>query len=119
MAYPELAEKGIKPIFDQMMDQKLMKSNIFAFYLTKGDGSDLTLGYYDKSRFQGDLHWNDVKYKYMYGVQLDDLKVNGKSTGVCSDGKDCLITFDSGTSLMSIPTFASDTFGEQNIPTFD
>ena len=61
-----------------------MKSNMFAFYLTKGgDDSDLTLGYYDKTKFKGDLHWNDIKFKYMFGVQLDDVKVNGKSTGVC------------------------------------
>lgn len=46
----------------------------------------------------------------MYGVKLDDIKVNGKSSKVCEDrpaGKDCLITFDSGTSLMSVPTFAT------------
>lgn len=30
--------------------------------------SDLTLGYYDKEKFKGEMHWNDVKYKYMYGV---------------------------------------------------
>jgi len=34
MAYPALAEKGVKPIFDEMKDQKLLKNNIFAFYLT-------------------------------------------------------------------------------------
>ena len=41
-----------------------MKSNMFAFYLTNkgGEDSDLTLGYYDKSKIQGDLHWNDVKF---------------------------------------------------------
>jgi len=34
MAYPELAEKNVKPVFDEMMDQKLLKNNLFAFYLT-------------------------------------------------------------------------------------
>ena len=66
--------------------------------------SDLTFGYYDKEKFKGDMHWNDVLYKYMYGVKLDDIKFNGKSTGVCSKRNDgdepCLITFDSGTSLI-------------------
>jgi len=96
-----------------------MKSNMFAFYLTSsGDDSDLTLGYYDKTKFKGDLSWNDVQYKYMYGVKLDDLKVNGESTGICKT-KDCLITFDSGTSLMSIPGFAGESLAQQNIPTFD
>ena len=34
LAYPALAEKGVKPVFDEMIDQKLLKDNIFAFYLT-------------------------------------------------------------------------------------
>jgi hypothetical protein len=56
----------------------------------------------------GDVAWNDVQFKYMYGVKLDDIKVNGMSTGVCETSKGCLITFDSGTSLMSVPSFAED-----------
>jgi hypothetical protein len=43
----------------------------------------------------------------MFGVRLDDVIINGKSTGVCKDRKEgCMITFDSGTSLMSMPSFA-------------
>jgi len=34
MAYPALAEKNVKPVFDEMKDQKLLKDNIFSFYLT-------------------------------------------------------------------------------------
>ena len=51
--------------------------------------------------------WHPVLYKYMFGVRLDDVIINGKSTGVCKDRKEgCMITFDSGTSLMSMPSFA-------------
>lgn len=78
----------------------------------------MTFGYYDKEKFKGDMHWNDVKFKYMYGVQLDDIKFNGKSTGVCQS-KECLITFDSGTSLMSVPKWATANFAEHGIPTSD
>ena len=84
---------------------------MFAFYLTSkaqeatGLQSDLTLGYFDKEKFQGDISWNEVKLKYMFGVKLDDVLVNGKSTNLCQD-RECLITFDSGTSDMSIPKFA-------------
>ena len=94
---------------------------MFAFYLTSKDSgvdSDLTLGYFDKEKFTGEMNWNDVKFKYMFGVQMDDLKVDGKSTGVC-EGRECLITFDSGTSLMSLPKFAEEKLAQQQIPTFD
>jgi hypothetical protein len=34
MAYPALAEKGVTPVFDEMINQKLLKTNVFAFYFT-------------------------------------------------------------------------------------
>ena len=40
---------------------------MFAFYLSSkqdenmGLKSDLTLGYYDKTKFTGDIHWSPVK----------------------------------------------------------
>ena len=34
MAYPALAEEGVTPVFDNMMNQNLLKNNLFAFYLT-------------------------------------------------------------------------------------
>lgn len=51
-----------------MINQKLLKENLFAFYLTSkaqeavGMKSDLTFGYYDKSKFEGEIHWNTVEY---------------------------------------------------------
>lgn len=85
MAYPALAEKGVTPVFDEMINQKLLQSNMFAFYLTSMQDenqshikSDLTFGYFDKTKFKGDIHWNPVEFKYMFGVRLEDIKVNGK-----------------------------------------
>lgn len=79
----------------------------------------MTIGYYDKEKFKGDMHWNDVTYKYMYGVKMDDIKFKDQPSNVCSKSKngECLITFDSGTSLMSIPSFAHEHFKELGIPT--
>jgi len=71
----------------------------------------------DKAKFKGQMDWHDVKFKYMFGVQLDDIKIGGVSTGVCeSKGGQCLITFDSGTSLMSVPTFAAQKLTKNKIP---
>ena len=78
--------------------------------------SDMTFGYYDKQKFKGDITWHNVDYKYMFGVKLDDVKVAGKSMNMC-EGKSCLITFDSGTSLMSFPTWGAQKLIENKLPT--
>ena len=108
------AHKGITPVYDNIMKQSLLANNIFAFYITnkkaeeQGFKSDLTFGYYDKEKFKGELHWNPVIWQHMFGLKLDDLLINGISTGVCDNlraqGKECMIAMDSGTALMSVPT---------------
>ena len=73
-----------------------------------GLDSELTFGYYDKSKYTGDMVWHPILHKLMFGVQLDDIKVNGKSMHICGNdnqGK-CLITVDSGTSEMTMPSWA-------------
>ena len=124
MAYPALAEPGITPVFDNMMKQHLLHSNIFAFYLTsKKDGmeSDITFGYYDKSKFSGKLNWHPIMFKYMFGLQLDDVLVNGKSTGLCGPNgtftNKCLVTVDSGTTDIAFPAKIYDQLPGVGIPT--
>jgi hypothetical protein len=72
MGYPELAEEGTVSLVDEMKDQHSMKHTMFAFYLVTpeiGYGQpELTFGYYDKSKFKGDLDWHPVVKKYMYLV---------------------------------------------------
>lgn len=122
MGYQTLAEPGVVPVFDEIMEQKLLKHNLFAFYMTskkheeKGLKPDLTFGYYDRAKFKGHIHWMPVLYKYMYGIRLDDVLVDGKSTGVCAKQK-CLITMDSGTTYMSVPTYAANILVKKGIPT--
>jgi saccharopepsin len=107
-----------------MMSQKVLKNNMFAFYLTTNNQdseSDLTFGYYDKTKFTGDLVWHPVLFKYMFGIQLDDIKVNGKSLGFCGPNgikKDCLVTVDSGTTMMAMPSWAYEKI-HNTIPTHD
>ena len=115
LAYPALAEPGVTPVFDNMMGQHLLKNNMFAFYLgaaADNGESDLTFGYYDKTKYTGDLVWHPVLLKYMFGVALDDIKVGGKSLGICgkpgssAQRTNCLITVDSGSTMMAMPTWA-------------
>ena len=79
--------------------------------------SDLTFGYYDKEKFEGDIHWNPVDYKYMFGVPFENILFDGKASDICEKGSHkCLITFDSGTSLMSMPKFATDELAKKGVP---
>jgi len=73
-----------------------------------GLDSELTFGYYDKSKYSGDMVWHPILHKLMFGIQLDDIKVNGKPMGICGnkDQATCLITVDSGTSEMTMPSWA-------------
>jgi hypothetical protein len=87
---------------------------MFAFYLSDKNNdsikSDVTFGYYDKTKFTGDLLWYPVMFKNMFAIQLDDIKVNGKSTGACKVVKECLLIIDSGTSTMSMPKVGMQNF---------
>jgi hypothetical protein len=74
------------------------------------------MGYYDTSKFKGDLHWNPVEYKYMYGIRLDDIKVAGKSLGVCEGRENCLVTIDSGSSMNAFPHYAHKILKEHGLP---
>lgn len=83
---------------DEITSRKLLKSSIFAFSFVLGEkhGSDLTFGYYDKHKYKGEISWNKIIHKYFYGVKLDDVKIGGKSTGICKKIEECIIAFDSG-----------------------
>lgn len=67
MGYPALAEKETISLPDEMMNQNLLQSSMFAFSL-KGGKPELTFGYYDKAKFKGELSWNKVTMEYMYLV---------------------------------------------------
>lgn len=111
-------------MFDNIIGQHLLKNNLFAFYLTPSRSqseSDLTFGYYDKTKFKGEITWHPIIFKYMYGLRLDDIKMNGKSLGLCGpQGKqqDCIITVDSGTTFASVPGWAYNEISGK-VPTLD
>jgi hypothetical protein len=72
------------------------------------DESELTFGYYDPARFTGDLQTHNVIDKLFWSLNLEDILVDGKSLGLCKD-KQCLVTPDSGTSLITTPSWALPT----------
>ena len=62
---------------------------MFAFYIISKNNFDkvgvqpeMTIGYYDRAKFEGDINWHPVVRQYMYLVKLDDIKINGKRNGL-------------------------------------
>jgi hypothetical protein len=43
--------------------------------------------------------------KYFWALKLSDIKLDGKSLNLCKD-KECLITPDTGTSCLTMPSWA-------------
>ena len=56
--------------------------------------------------YTGDINYHDVTSEMFWSLKLDDILVNGKSLGLCDIGVECLITPDSGTSYLTLPTWA-------------
>lgn len=69
----------------------------------------MTFGYYDTSKFTGKINWHKAVYRKMFGIELDDIIINGKKMNFCGEKgiyQKCLITVDSGTSYLSVPSQA-------------
>jgi cathepsin D len=73
-----MAEPGLTPFFDALMNQNLIDRNIFAFYMSMNpliDDSELTFGSYDTERFEGDLTWHPVINKLFWSLNLEDVRI--------------------------------------------
>lgn len=93
-------------VFSNLVSTGLLKSNIFAFYLTlyNNEVSELHLGSYDESKFVEPIYWCDIQDELTWTVKIEDVRFGGQSLGLCKDG--CLALIDSGSSLMLAPSSA-------------
>ena len=114
LAYPAMAEAHNEPFFDAMMREQVLDRNLFAFYMSMNpdvDESELTFGYYDEDRFDGVMKWHPVIDKLFWSLNLEDVLIDGVSLGLCDD-KQCLATPDSGTSQLTMPSWAKPAFDD-------
>ena len=78
--------------------------------MTDKDQSELLFGDYDQDKFTGNISWHPVVDKLFWSMRLNDIKVNGVSLNLCNGTKKCMITPDSGTSLITAPSWAMPSF---------
>jgi Eukaryotic aspartyl protease len=81
LAYPTMANTvdiDAKPLFDNMISQRLLKENIFAFYMSlcHEESSELVFGWADETKYQGPIVWHPVIHKYFWSLRLVQWEVN-------------------------------------------
>jgi cathepsin D len=99
-----MAAYGLTPVFDSIINNKLLKKNIMTFYYSTDATTDgqITLGFVDPAKFMGKLRYYKVIDKFYWAIQLDDILLDGQSLGLCAGG--CKAVVDTGTSLITGPT---------------
>nr|ACU40898.1 preprochymosin [Capra hircus] len=102
MAYPSLASEYSVPVFDSMMDRRLVAQDLFSVYMDRnGQGSMLTLGAIDPSYYTGSLHWVPVTLQKYWQFTVDSVTISG-AVVACEGG--CQAILDTGTSKLVGPS---------------
>ncbi|CAK62205.1 unnamed protein product (macronuclear) [Paramecium tetraurelia] len=103
LAYPKMASQNFNPLFEKIMQQKLLVRNIYflsTFQHMKFPRSfEFTLGGWNNDHFTGELHFHNVADNIIgYWMQI----TFWKDIGLCKHG--CKVVADTGTSLLTGPS---------------
>jgi len=89
LGFRSLSFGGVKPFFERVIDQKLLKHNEFAFYLN-ADGSQqsaILWGGVDASLYEGQIHMFPVVQPHYWSLELVDFKIGNVSVAGTGDKK--------------------------------
>lgn len=96
---------SLNPLFDNIIEQKKLKKNMFSFYFDRRDEarqkSHLMIGGIDKSLIDGEIMYFPVVDQYYWTIEASAILVDGMDIGLCENG--CRLIADSGTSLITSP----------------
>ncbi|KAL3318623.1 hypothetical protein Ciccas_002713 [Cichlidogyrus casuarinus] len=103
MAFPSISVDGVKPVFNNMVDQKLVDKPVFSFYLDRNasdpTGGELLLGGIDQKYYQGEIAYVPLAMENYWSLTMQSLKVG--DTEYCTN---CWAIADTGTSLLAGPS---------------
>ena len=110
LSFPELAPQGETLLFDNMISQELLDQNLFTtYYYPDGEHADLYFGGILDRYYEGEINYVPVQERQHWNIRIDDVLVDGISTGICSEEYGCIGLVDTGTNSNSIEGEAFDT----------
>merc|ERR1719340_107988 len=97
--------KGVTPVFNTMIEQGVVDSPVFSFWLNRNPDADLggvmVLGGSDSSLYEGDMTYVDVTAATYWQINMDGLALGDNSGLGCNGG--CVGIVDTGSSLLVGP----------------
>lgn len=104
LALPQMAEGKGFSIFDSMVRDKVLKSNVFSVFFGSGDNEDseISFGEYKKERLASQIFWAPVSTPGYWQVEMEDVTIKNERQKLC--GGKCQVAVDTGTSLLAGPT---------------
>ena len=108
MGWSQISVDKVTPPFYNAHAQGLVPENMFSFWLNRdeshpdGAGGELVLGGMDARHYVGDHVWLNVTREGYWQIAMDDLRVDGVSSGRCGK-RGCQAIVDTGTSLLAGP----------------
>ncbi|GAB1867623.1 Lysosomal aspartic protease [Camponotus japonicus] len=103
MGYPTISVDGVTPVFQNMIQQRLVSQPIFSFYLNRDpsakEGGELILGGYDPNHYVGEFTYVPVTVEGYWQFTMDSVKAGNYT--LCAQG--CQAVADTGTSLIVGP----------------
>jgi len=108
LSLPAMSEAPGFNVFQSMVEQSVLKHNLFSMYLADGENgeSEVLFGDYDASRMATKLTWLPVTGQKYWEVSMSDISINHKRLNLCEQG--CRVAVDSGTSLIAGPSRITD-----------
>ena len=108
LGFPEKNEFGknkVISLFDAVKDQ--LPNPYFSFYLRRNDelNSYVMFGGYNQDHMSSDLIWHDVIHPKYWMLKLTNIYVGDHKISFC-ETYECGVIIDSGTSLLTAPSFA-------------
>ena len=105
LAFPSMSANHYTPIFDNIINQKLLSYNQFAFYFSEypKQESVIIFGDNDNKYYNEPILWFPVLRKFYWEIEMNDLSINGQKMNLCFFDK-CRVAVDSGTSLITGPS---------------